>query len=143
MKDILGHALSERAAQGRRELTPQGTYEGCEISNMEVMPPNEMDEKNGNAARVKVTFLHPASGMQFDRYINIKIGKEANPHPRSNHFKIMAAVFPNVEQRTGKSLRDVIGKQVTIVVTHDIDDTGTLVDEVRYTPYQVGKAKQG
>lgn len=131
---FLDASLSERAASGRRELTPQGTYDNCEVHKMEVMPPTELDEKNGNAARIKITFMHPASGRQIDRYVNIKKGKEANPHPRSTHFKLMAAAWPKIEERTGKTLRHLLGKRLTLSVTHEVDDTGVLVDEFRFIP---------
>jgi len=135
---VLDSSISERGATGQRELIPAGTYEGCEISEVVPLELNQKDIENGNEARLKLTFVCRAKKgtPKFDRYLNIKKGKLANPHPLSTHFKILAALWPRIQDRVGKTFRDWIGEQVTVSVFHVTNEQGILAEDVVYSPYE-------
>lgn len=134
---ILDQSITERGATGQRELIPAGAYEQCEVSNLEPMELNQKDQENGNEARLKVTFtcLGKPDKPSLVRYVNVKRGKATNPHPKSTHFQILAALFPEIGARVGKSFRDWIGEVLTINVFHKTNDQGVLTEEVVYSPH--------
>ncbi len=139
--EVLDAGISKRGATGQRELIPAGTYEGCEISEVTPLELNQKDIENGNEARLKITFVcrSKKGAPTFDRYLNVKQGKLQNPHPLSTHFKIMAALWPEVEDRVNKSFRDWVGEQVTVNVFHVTNEQGSLIEDVVFSPFEEDK----
>ena len=133
---ILDTKITDRGASGQRDLLPAGTYASVEITNLEEMELNERDRENNNIARLRCDMVDTETKQQFARYVNVKKGKESNPHPMSTHFQIMAALWPNVEDRVGKSFRDWIGQKLQVVVFHITNDQGNPAEDVRYTPLE-------
>ena len=133
---ILDTKITDRGASGQRDLLPAGTYETVEIKNLEEMELNERDRENNNMARLRCDMVDLNSGQEFARYVNVKQGKESNPHPMSTHFQIMAALWPKVEDRVGKTFRDWIGAKMQVIVFHVTNDQGNPAEDVRFTPIE-------
>jgi hypothetical protein len=133
---ILDTKITDRGASGQRDLLPAGTYKSVEIKNLEEMELNERDRENNNIARLRCDMVDLDTGLEFARYVNVKKGKEANPHPMSTHFQIMAALWPKVEDRVGKTFRDWIGAKLEVVVFHITNDQGNPAEDVRFTPHE-------
>ena len=133
---ILDTKITDRGASGQRDLLPAGTYENVEIKNLEEMELNERDRENNNMARLRCDMVDTETSQAFARYVNIKKGKESNPHPMSTHFQIMAALWPKVEDRVGKTFRDWIGARLQVVVFHITNDQGQPAEDVRFTPFE-------
>lgn len=127
---ILNTPLSEAGAKGQGALLPEGNYQNCKITSMEEMELSEDMIADGLMARVKVVFDNDQ--RLITGYVNVK--DAANPHPKSALFSLMSALYPDENERVGKSLADAIGQTVNILVVHDTAGNGKQYAKLNYRP---------
>ena len=113
---ILSTPLSESGAQGKKPLLPEGMLNNCLIKEMDSFEPSDEKRAAGVKVVVKILMETPDHPDLVSGYINIS--DPANPHPSSNLFQLVNAIWPNLKDRVGKTVDDWVGEVVNIMVVH-------------------------
>ena len=131
--DILNTPLSAEGAKGLGAMLAEGTYKNCTITEVSEVELNEDQIASGIRARACVVFNTADYDEPIRGYINIK--NPANPHPKSAMFSLVSAIWPNEDEREGKSpMGDWPGKSVDILVVHDTNQNGKPYAKLNYRP---------
>lgn len=126
---ILNSAVTEEEFDGKRPMTPEGSYPDCTITDVRAFEPHEKQKEKGVQARFLVTFECPSYDGDLSTWINYKRPLNA----RATYTKLIKAVWPDKAVATKKTPRDLIGAQVNIAVFHEEGDYGNWA-EFRFTP---------
>ena len=126
---ILNDGITEAEYEGKRPMTPEGTYPDTLITDVRAFEPHDKAKEKGVEARLLVEFECPESDVNLKTWINYKRPLNA----RATYTKLMKAVWPDKEVAIKKTPRDLIGESVNINVFHEEGDFGEWA-EFRFTP---------
>ena len=126
---ILNDGITEAEYEGKRPMTPEGTYPDALIVDVRAFEPHEKAKEKGVEARFLVIFECPNFDGDLLTWINYKRPLNA----RATYTKLLKAVWPDKATAAGKSPRDLIGETVNISVFHEEGDFGEWA-EFRFTP---------
>ena len=129
--DILNTTTSVSEDTGRA-LTQEGTYPDSTITSIKVYEPHEKAKEKGVQARILVSFECPDSDVDLSTFMNFK----ENSHPKATYSKLIRAVWPDKEEASGKTMRDLEGETVNVSVFHEetnIDGRPITYAEFRFT----------
>jgi len=116
-QDFLSYQMSSEEAEGRTALAPEGPYDDCEISDLQVYPPSEKYPKPGVKAILRFIFDCPNYDGTLEKRINFK----APLSRRSALWKLMNAVFGEAGMKS-HTPEDLVNKKVNIYVSHEWTD---------------------
>lgn len=126
---MLNTTITESDYEGKRALTPEGTYPSCRITDVRAFEPHEKAKEKGVEARFLVTFECPSFDGDLSTFINYK--RPLNP--KATYTKLLKAVWPDKMVAITKTPRDLIGETVNVTVFHEDGDYGRWA-EFRFTP---------
>ncbi len=127
---ILNDPLSHEEADGKRPLTPEGSYPDAMITSVEPFEPNEQQQEKGVQARLLIKFECDASDVDLATWMNYK-----RPlHPKATYAKLVKAVWPDKSVAEGKAPNDLHGENINITVFHEDGPSGNPYAEFRFTP---------
>ena len=131
-EEILATQVTKDAAEGKRAITPEGSYNNCVIKSVQAYEPSEMQAEKGVKARLQVRYECPDHAEPLVNYINIS--NPASPHPMSAHFQLIAALWPDAKERANKSPNDWVGESVNIMVVHQPNQNGDPWAKFNFRP---------
>ena len=126
---LLNATITEAEYEGKRALTPEGSYPGCKITDVRAFEPHEKAKEKGVEARFLVTFECPTFDGDLSTFVNYKRPLNA----KATYTKLMKAVWPDKTTALSKTPRDLIGASVNVSVFHEDGDFGEWA-EFRFTP---------
>ena len=126
---LLNATITEAEYEGKRPLTPEGSYPDCTIIDVRAFEPHDKAKEKGVEARFLVTFDCPSFDGDLSTFINYKRPLNA----RATYTKLLKAVWPDKEVAITKTPRDLIGETVSVSVFHEDSDYGEWA-EFRFTP---------
>lgn len=126
---MLNTTITESDYEGKRALTPEGSYPSCTITDVRAFEPHEKAREKGVEARFLVTFECPSFDGDLSTFINYK--RPLNP--KATYTKLLKAVWPDKMVAITKTPRDLIGETVNVTVFHEDGDYGRWA-EFRFTP---------
>jgi len=126
---LLNATITEAEYEGKRALTPEGSYPSCTITDVRAFEPHEKAKEKGVEARFLVTFDCATYDGDLSTFINYKRPLNA----KATYTKLMKAVWPDKKVALTKTPRDLIGEQVNVSVFHEDGDFGEWA-EFRFTP---------
>lgn len=126
---MLNATITESDYEGKRALTPEGSYPSCKITDVRAFEPHDKAREKGVEARFLVTFECPTFDGDLSTFINYK--RPLNP--KATYTKLIKAVWPDKAVAITKTPRDLIGEQVNVTVFHEDGDYGRWA-EFRFTP---------
>ena len=126
---ILNDGITADEYEGKRPMTPEGSYPDSTITDVRAFEPHEKAREKGVEARFLVSFDTPNYDGDLSTWINYK-----RPlHSRSTYTKLVKAVWPDKDVAINKAPRDLIGETVNISGSHEEGDFGEWA-EFRFTP---------
>lgn len=125
---LLNATITDAEYEGKRTLTPEGSYPSCTILDVRAFEPHEKAKDKGVEARFLVTFECPTYDGELSTFINYK--RPLNP--KATYTKLMKATWPDKEVALTKTPRDFIGEKVNVSVFHEDGDFGEWA-EFRFT----------
>lgn len=126
---ILNSGITADEFDGKKAMTPEGSYPDCTITDVRAFEPHEKGREKGIQARLLVNFDCDAFDGELSTWINYK-----RPlHARATYTKLLKAVWPDKAVAVEKSPRDLIGETVSVTVFHEEGDFGEWA-EFRFTP---------
>ena len=126
---MLNATITESDYEGKRALTPEGSYPSCTITDVRAFEPHDKAREKGVEARFLVTFECPSFDGDLSTFINYK--RPLNP--KATYTKLLKAVWPDKMVAITKTPRDLIGETVNVTVFHEDGDYGRWA-EFRFTP---------
>ena len=126
---LLNATITEAEYEGKRSLTPEGSYPDCTITDVRAFEPHEKSKEKGVEARFLVTFDCATSDLDLSTFINYK--RPLNS--KATYTKLMKACWPDKKTALTKTPRDLIGEKVNVSVFHEDGDFGEWA-EFRFTP---------
>ncbi len=126
---LLNTTITEAEFEGKRALTPEGSYPDCTITDVQAYEPHEKAREKGVEARFRVNFDCPSFDGDLSTFINYKRPLNA----KATYTKLIKAAWPDKSVAVTKTPRDLIGEQVNISVFHEDGDYGKWA-EFRFTP---------
>ena len=126
---ILNDGITEAEYEGKRPMTPEGTYPDTVITDVRAFEPHDKAKEKGVEARFLVNFECPTFDGDLSTWINFKRPLNA----RATYTKLLKAVWPDKAVAVSKTPRDLIGETVNISVFHEEGDFGEWA-EFRFTP---------
>jgi hypothetical protein len=126
---MLNATITESDYEGKRALTPEGSYPSCKITDVRAFEPYDKAREKGVEARFLVTFECPSFDGDLSTFINYK--RPLNP--KATYTKLLKAVWPDKMVAITKTPRDLIGETVNVTVFHEDGDYGRWA-EFRFTP---------
>jgi len=126
---ILSQSITQDEAEGRKPLTPEGTYNNCVIESITPYEPHEKQLEKGVEARLYIKFVCPDSDVDLGTYMNYK-----RPlHAKATYSKLLRAVWSDPKECASKQMDDLVGEHVNVSVFHEEGDFGKWA-EFRFTP---------
>lgn len=118
--------LDRAAAEGKQKPIPPGLkINGATIADMKAYPPHPQAAEKGvtHQLRLRIT---PDEGEQYaqDIWLGVAFKEGQNPHPKSTHFKVNEAVWPNIDDREGKVPTDWVGERISLMTVPDTNPKG-------------------
>ena len=129
---LLSTPITEAASVGRKPLLPEGSYSNCVIKELSPWEPSDEAKAKGIQVRLMVRMETPDLGEPIIGWVNVK--DPANPHPKSVQFALFSAVWPNEAERQSKTLNDLVGESVNIMVVHQLNADGKPYAALNYRP---------
>jgi hypothetical protein len=126
---LLNATITEAEYEGKKALTPEGSYPSCTITDVRAFEPHEKAKEKGVEARFLVVFDCPTFDGDLSTFINYKRPLNA----KATYTKLMKAVWPDKKVALTKTPRDLIGEKVSVSVFHEDGDFGEWA-EFRFTP---------
>jgi len=126
---FLNTTITSDEFEGKRSLTPEGSYPDCRITDVRAFEPHEKAKEKGVEARFLVLFECPTYDGDISTFINYKRPLNA----KATYTKLMKAVWPDKAVAITKTPRDLIGQTVNVTVFHEDGDYGQWA-EFRFTP---------
>ena len=126
---LLNATITEAEYEGKRSLTPEGSYPDCKITDVRAFEPHEKAREKGVEARFLVTFECDSYEGDLSTFLNYKRPLNA----KAPYTKLMKAVWPDKQVALTKTPRDLIGESVNVSVFHEDGDFGEWA-EFRFTP---------
>ena len=126
---LLNATITEAEYEGKRSLTPEGSYPDCAITDVRAFEPHEKAKEKGVEARFLVTFDCGSYDGDLSTFVNYKRPLNA----KATYTKLMKAVWPDKTVALKKTPRDLIGEKVNVSVFHEDGDYGEWA-EFRFTP---------
>lgn len=126
---FLNTTITSDEFEGKRSLTPEGSYPNCRITDVRAYEPHEKAKEKGVEARFLVMFECPTYDGDISTFINYKRPLNA----KATYTKLMKAVWPDKAVAITKTPRDLIGQTVNVTVFHEDGDYGQWA-EFRFTP---------
>jgi hypothetical protein len=126
---FLNTTITSDEFEGKRSLTPEGSYPDCRITDVRAFEPHEKAKEKGVEARFLVMFECPTYDGDISTFINYKRPLNA----KATYTKLMKAVWPDKAVAITKTPRDLIGQTVNVTVFHEDGDYGQWA-EFRFTP---------
>jgi len=117
---FLNSTPTEDELDGKKALTPEGTYLNCTIAEIRPFEPKEWDLEKGVKMNLLAIFDCPDTDVEVSTFIK---WKEVN-HPMSVFYKLRKAVWPEKEVALTKTVRDLVGELVNITVIHEEYNVG-------------------
>ena len=102
------------------------------ITDIKAFEPHEKSKERGVQARILVTFECAESDVDISTFMNFK----TPVHPKATYAKLLRALWPDKEEASTKTMRDMIGENVNVNVFHEstsIDGKHVDYDEFRFT----------
>tara|TARA_R100000458_G_C8215431_1_gene201539 strand:- start:384 stop:803 length:420 start_codon:yes stop_codon:yes gene_type:complete len=129
---LLATPITKEASQGRKALLPEGSYSKCVIKEITPWEPSDDQKAKGVQVRVQLRIETPDYAEPINGYVNVK--DPANPHPKSVQFQLFNAIWPNEKERENKTLNDLVGEVVNIMVVHQSNQNGDPYAALNYRP---------
>jgi hypothetical protein len=126
---LLNATITEAEYEGKKALTPEGSYPSCTITDVRAFEPHEKAKEKGVEARFLVVFDCASYDGDLSTFINYKRPLNA----KATYTKLMKAVWQDKAVALTKTPRDLIGEQVNVSVFHEDGDFGEWA-EFRFTP---------
>jgi len=126
---IMNATITPDEAEGKRALTPEGSYPNCTITDVQVYEPHEKAKERGVQARLRISFESPDSDVDLTTFMNYKVPV----HSKSTYGKLTKALWDK-DQAKQKTMRDVIGEKVNVSVFHE--DTNIDGRPISYAEYR-------
>jgi hypothetical protein len=126
---LLNATITEAEYDGKRALTPEGSYPDANITDVRAFEPHEKAKEKGVEARFFITFDCASFDGDLSTFINYKRPLNA----KATYTKLMKAVWPDKAEALTKTPRDLIGETVNVTVFHEDGDFGEWA-EFRFTP---------
>ena len=126
---FLNATITEAEYEGKRSLTPEGSYPSCTVTDVRAFEPHEKAKEKGIEVRFLVTFDCATYDGDLSTFINYK--RPLNT--KATYTKLMKAVWPDKAVALTKTPRDLIGETVNVSVFHEDGDFGEWA-EFRFTP---------
>ena len=126
---LLNTTLTKEEYEGKRVLTPEGTYTSCTITDVSAFEPHEKAKEKGVEARFLINFECATFDGDLSTWVNFK--RPLNP--KGTYSKLLKAAWPDKEVAVTKTPRDLIGQCVNVSVFHEDGDFGEWA-EFRFTP---------
>lgn len=118
--------LDEDGAEGKRKPIPTGLkIETATIADMKAYPPHPNAAEKGVTHQLRLRIV-PGEGSKYDQdvWLNVAYKEGQNPHAKSTHFAVNAAVWPKVDDRVGKVPTDWIGEEISLMTVPDTSPKG-------------------
>ena len=128
---LLNATVTAAEYEGKRALTPEGSYPECAITDVRAFEPHDKAKEKGVEARFLVTFDCPKFDGDLSTFINYKRPLNA----RATYTKLLKAIWPDKDVAITKTPRDFIGETVNVTVFHEDGDFGEWA-EFRFTPHK-------
>ena len=88
---LLNATITEAEYEGKKALTPEGSYPSCTITDVRAFEPHEKAKEKGVEARFLVVFDCPTFDGDLSTFINYKRPLNA----KATYTKLMKAVWPD------------------------------------------------
>jgi len=124
--------LDEDGAEGKRKPIPTGLkIDSATIADMKAYPPHPQAAEKGVTHQLRLRIV-PGEGSKYDQdvWLNVAYKEGANPHAKSTHFAVNAAVWPKVEDRVGKVPTDWIGEEISLMTVPDTNPQGDAYTKI-------------
>jgi|6_EtaG_2_1085325.scaffolds.fasta_scaffold16976_3 hypothetical protein len=125
---LLNATITEAEYEGKKSLTPVGTYPDCTITSVRAFEPHEKAKEKGIEARFLVVF----DCASFDGDLSTFINYKRPLNSKATYTKLLKAIWPDKKVALTKTPRDFIGEKVNVSVFHEDGDFGEWA-EFRFT----------